>query len=155
MNKGFTLIEMLIYIALFSIIMVGLISGIYLIIQNAGKTTFKVGASEEINFVLKKIDWALTNASKINTPTSGSSATLSIDQYDFADNPIVIRYNSDTGDVEFQTNGGTFYPLTTKNVKVNSLSFTYIPSNSGSPEGIQAKLSINNMSDTIVKYLRK
>ena len=118
-NSGFTLIEMLIYIALFSIMMGGLVVVVFQLSQNAGKLSSKNITQEEINFALKKIDWALTSA-------SGASVNISTSEISF-NNPQAIIINLSSGNhIQMKING-VVNPLTTKNVKVTNLSFQYMP----------------------------
>lgn len=61
-NKGFTLIEVVIYLALFSIIIGGALVSVYNIIESSGKLENKVVMQEEANFLLRKINWVLNGA---------------------------------------------------------------------------------------------
>ncbi len=150
-NKGFTLIEMVIYIALFSIMMGGLIVTVYQLYQSAGAMNSKVTEQEEINFVIKKIDWVLTGAYSSSIVISNLHQKLSVYKTGFSSNPIIIRFNSVSKDIEIQTGGaGTFYPLTTKNVKVKSLEFNY----NSDTKIITYKFIINGIATTSSKYLR-
>ncbi len=152
-SGGFTLIEMVIYIALFSVMMGGLIVTVYQLYQSAGSTTAKITVQEETNFVLKKIDWALTGSS-INTPLSGTSAILSVTKTGFSSNPIVIRFNSASSSLEYCTGACAtshyFFPLTSANVKVTGLQFNY----DSTTRIATASTTINGTPATITKYLR-
>lgn len=57
-KKGFTLIETLLYIALFSIILTGIIVISFQIIEGSEKTRQKVIIEEEANFLMRKFAWA-------------------------------------------------------------------------------------------------
>ena len=157
-SKGFTLIEMVIYIALFSIIMGGLISTVYLLTQSMENTSKKTAVQEEMNFVLKKLDWALAGATKINSPLSGTSTSLSLQKTNYVSNPIVIKLNASVPTkkfIEIQTGSNNpFYPLTTQNVKVENLIFEYIAGTGTGPAGIKATIIIEGKSITIIGYLR-
>ncbi len=154
-NRGFTLIEMIVYMALFSIMMGGLIVTVHQLYQSIGSMNSKVMEQEEINFVIKKIDWVLTGVSSINAPLSGTSPTLNINKTGFIQNPIIIKFNSVRKDIEIQTGASNpFFPLTTKNVKVTSLQFQYLPAVGTAPAGITATIIINGTVATITKYLR-
>ncbi|MDP2788457.1 MAG: prepilin-type N-terminal cleavage/methylation domain-containing protein [bacterium] len=157
-NRGFTLIEMTIYTALFSIMMGGLVVTAYQLIESTSDLGQKVAIQEEMNFISKKIDWALTGVSNINTPTSGISNKLSVDKINFSDNPIVIEFNTTSGDIEFCTNSCSsntdFTSLTTKNITVNNLTFEYLPANGGSSGGVKVTITINGMINIFNKYLK-
>lgn len=148
-NKGFTIIELVIYMALFSIMLGGLIVTVFQLTESAGNLTSKDAAQEEINFVLKKMDWALADASSIEVPTSN---TLKITN--FLGGKIIFRLTGDQR-IEFcQSASGScadFMLLTTLDIKVEGLTFTKI---NGSPSGISMNLKINGMIITYLKYLR-
>lgn len=66
-QKGFTLIESIIYIALFAIIIGGGMVGTYHIIQATDASYNHIILQEEANFLFRKIDWALTGATAVTT----------------------------------------------------------------------------------------
>src|SRR3989344_1509100 len=90
-KEGFTLIEVMIYLALFTLLLgAGIVSAFY-IIDAAERNKYEDSANAEAQFLLRKIDWALTGVSVINSPPSaGSSGVLSVDKADFPDNPLII-----------------------------------------------------------------
>ena len=74
-GAGFTLIETLIYIALFGVILGGIVISSYPLITGADKLSQRVVAESEAQFVLHKIAWAVSY-SPVSSITGGS--TLSI-----------------------------------------------------------------------------
>src|SRR3989344_7584602 len=96
-NRGFTLIEMVIYIGLFSIIMAGLITVAFQLSQSAGETSEKVVTEKEINFILKKFDWVFTGA--LSESVDITSGELSIENPSISSDPIILRLNAD-GEIE-------------------------------------------------------
>lgn len=139
-QRGFTLIEMLVYIGLFSIIIGGLISSIYYISQNTQSTSNKVLTQEEINFVKKKIDWALNEVESV----SASGSSLNINK---SAGNIIIRLNTD-GDIEIEEDSEK-NPITTKNVKVDNLNFTY----NSDTKVLNIEFTLNGIVTNISKYL--
>lgn len=80
-NRGFTIIELLVYIALTSVILTSVIVVSYPIISGAERLFEKVSAEIESAFVLRKITWALSSAGggNVDTPALGASTdTLTI-----------------------------------------------------------------------------
>ena len=160
-RTGFTLIETLIYIALFSIIMVSGFVTAYQLIQGTDSLNSKTVTEEEVNFVLRKIDWALTGISSITRPSAG------ILQY--TDTLTTIKYGGnqidiclDANKVKIREGGGAsvcssseFLPLTSDNVKVTTLQFQYIPPAGTGPAGVAATTTINGIVSTTTKYIRK
>lgn len=71
-NSGFTLIEVIIYIALFAIVVGGGMVATYQIISGTDAGTNHVILQEEANFLLHKIDWAMTGATSFSSLPSSS-----------------------------------------------------------------------------------
>src|SRR3990167_6326959 len=80
-NKGFTLLETLIYIALLGMLLTGVLLTAYPLFTGAERITKNVTAEGEAAFILRKISWALSSAASVSTPSAGSSgATLTVGQ---------------------------------------------------------------------------
>src|SRR3989344_9080192 len=152
-KKGFTLIETIIYIALLGVIMSGALVTSYQLIESSSSAETKTTIQGEINFVLRKIDWALTGLQTITTPVAGYSDTLAVTKYDGTN--IAIRLASGKIEISESGVGGTYLPLTTDNVTVCILQFLYIPPSSAGPAGITASTTINGFVASTTKYLRK
>lgn len=153
-NKGFTLIETVIYIALFTILITSGFVAAYSLIEGTGNLDSKLQVQQEGNFVLKKIGWALSNLSSVETPTGLNCAeSLTIHKTDSTD-PVDIRLTSSGGVnyIEMRTGGGGYYPISTVNVNVSCLKFSII---SGSPLGIVATTTISGIDFSITRYIRK
>jgi prepilin-type N-terminal cleavage/methylation domain-containing protein len=151
-NKGFTLIEVIIYIALFSLLMGSAFVTAYQLIDGSGKLSTKNTVQEEGNFVMRKLNWTLTGISNITMPskTNLTSTTLAITKYD--GNVMNVRLAGDV--IEIRENGGAYLPITTANVKVSDISFEFIPAIGSGTAGIKATITINDSVFTITKYMR-
>src|ERR1051326_3407389 len=86
-SAGFTLIETLIYLALFGIMMGGITVVTYGLIESAGKNQTKILVQEEAGFLLGKLNWALTGASGMTV----SPSSLTVNKFGFASNPLVFN----------------------------------------------------------------
>lgn len=94
-NRGFTLMETLIYIALFSILMSGAMIAAYNLLEGGGRNKLAIGTQEEGTFIDRKINWALTGASTVSASADGT--TLTITRPDLgAQSPLVILGNGTT-----------------------------------------------------------
>ena len=74
-GEGFTLIETLLYLGLFAIVIGGGMVAAYQIIESTSATYNHVILQEEANFLIRKINWALTGSS-ILKPSSTSNTDL-------------------------------------------------------------------------------
>ena len=124
-QSGFTLIEVVIYLALFSMIMSGAIVSVYSIIESSGRNQTKAMVQEEGGFLLGKIDWTLTDVkinypsgiAEINSPTLDSTEnTLSLIKYE-AGMPVNIIINISNDKMTLERSGN-LYPLNNDNVSV-------------------------------------
>jgi type II secretory pathway pseudopilin PulG len=146
-NKGgFTLIEAVVYIALFSILMAGVLLSTYQIFQASGSLANKTTAQEEGNFVLRKLDWALSGASSV-VPAANA---LTVSRYD--GNTVDFRLNNGAVEMRESASGLGYLPITTPNVSVSNLTFTLVGSN---PAGVAAITTINGIDFATTKYIRK
>lgn len=158
-QQAFTLIEMVIYIALFSLMMTGVLLSAYQLIAGSGMTEVSVTTQEEGNFVLRKISWALTGTSsvaQITTPTSGAYASaLKLTRADGTTIDICLKNQTiwmREKRIPGSTCGDTSYAsTTTSNVQVTNLQFFY----STTPAGIVASTTINGVLFTATKYIRQ
>ncbi len=152
-NQGFTLIEVMIYIALFSLLIGTAFTAAYQLIDGSGKLSTKNTTQEEGNFVMRKLDWALTGVQTITTPSSGTSTTLRVTKYDGTQVDVCL----DSNKIKIREGGGAgacsssqYSAISTDNVSVSSLSFTYL-----SLGGITATFVMDGTTFTITKYFRK
>ncbi len=155
MNKGFTLIETIIYIALFTLLITSGFVSVYQLISGTDSLNTKIRIQKEGNFVLRKISWTLTGLNPLNPPTVGGSGCYqALTSYKTGQlNPIRIRMSNISGNnyVEIQDDGINYYPITTINASTTCLKFGVI---SGTPSGIVSTITINGIDFVITKYVR-
>ena len=153
MNKGFTLIEVLVYISLFLIIIGGCLFVVFQIIESSGKLTNKSIIQQEGNFLLRKIDWALTGA---NTVSISGGNHLTITKFSGA----MIEFQLNGTNIEIK-DGGSFVVLNNSNLKVTATTLFQKISVTGKPDAIQTKFNLATLDglssqDFVnIKYLRK
>lgn len=146
--RAFTLIETIIYIALFGVFMSGVLLSVYSMMQSGDQFTNRNSATNEGTFVTAKLDWVLRSLGSVTTPSSGYGTSLSVTRSDGTQ--VDVRLTS--GVIEMRINGGSYVPLTTNNVTVTSLGFNTL---SGTQTGIEASTTINGISFMTRRYIRK
>jgi len=157
MNKGFTLIEMIVYIALFALLLAGgVTTAAQLSFANA-HTQNNVSTQREGNFVLNKIHWALVGGNVTSITGSGCNQVLSLDKFNYGSNPIIFQRNASTNAIEIieGIGGGAPVPLTTTNVKAECFSLTEIPAVGSGPKGVTVTVRIDGKTFTSTTYARK
>jgi type II secretory pathway pseudopilin PulG len=75
MTKGSTLIELIVYLALFSIIMGGAVTSVYSMAETSGSNETKVVMLAESLFLQAKIQWALSSVDVVYNPITSSTCT--------------------------------------------------------------------------------
>lgn len=154
-TAGFTLIETMVYLGLFSIIIGGGLVTTYQIIQSSQSVQNKILLQEEGNFLLAKINWTLTGIKTINQVTA---TTLSVTKYDsLIVNPLTLSLNQ----TDLQSNRtGSNLNLNASNITITSLQFTHLTQPT---EGVKVQFTLTSKADSgqsysqnfeTVKYLR-
>ncbi len=128
--SGFTLMEVLIYLALFAVILGGAFGAAGVIIQSSGRSQSQSFLQEEGDFILAKFNWAMSGAFSV----TATSSRLSIGKYDSASNPLVF----DLTGASLSLAEGAAPPevLNSSSVIVSSLYFLDIPASAGRPGGV-------------------
>ena len=157
-NKGVTLIELVIYIALFSIIIGGAMVTVFQIVVSSNKLQSKVVLQEEANFLLRKINWAINGATAMSV--SGTSLTITNSSI-VSTSPNRIIFSLSSGYMTIQKSGdATASNLNSQNVKVSNLIFTYTAPVGTKPASVKASFTITEGEAgevgnfEIKKYLR-
>ncbi len=140
-QKGFTLIEALVYIALLTLLMGGAVVTCYGILESSGRNQTQAIVQEEGDFLIAKINWALSNIHHINYPAVGGTGTsLTTTKWDNAIGAVTIALSGT--EVTLARGGGSAYPLTASNVSVSDLTFTHEWAGGVSPESVIASFTI-------------
>jgi hypothetical protein len=154
-NKGFTILEMVIYIALFSIIIGGGMTAAYQIISGGYADTNHVILQEEANFLMRKIDWAVGDniASILNATRLQATKGSQTFTFNFCNSKdLTIELGSG------KTCSNSPIILNSSSIKVSGLTFSAIGTN-----GIKTAFTLTtsqngrNASEdfSTTKYLRK
>jgi len=160
-QQGFTLIETLIYLGLFTIIMVGVVAVAYSTFEANGRLQTKTLIQEEGDFLLAKLNWALTGATAATVVSLPSLPSLTLTR---ANNPTQVVFDKNGNFLEIKRNGSpTGDNLNNSDVQITNLNF--IPTGGGtSVESITAGFSLQTKTPNgqtysqdfqTTKYLRK
>ena len=148
MNKGFTLLETILYIALLGILMSSVLLCVFTLSQNADRFETKNTASDEGAFVIAKLQWVIGNAASVVAPT-GYGTSLTVIENDGTQ--IDVRLLK--GVIEIRRGGSSsFVALTSSNISVTTLGFQ---KNSGVTVDIEASTTIAGVVFTTRRYLPK
>ena len=139
-QKGFTLVEMLLYVVIVSIFVTAMVSFAWDAIYGRVKSYTHQEVNQNIRLASKRINFEIRNASGVNT---ASGSTLDLAMSDSSLNPTVIDVSSGRLRIGYGSAGPcpTSAPcnLTSNIVNVSNLTFTNL---SVSPDSINIKFSI-------------
>jgi type II secretory pathway pseudopilin PulG len=176
-QKGFTVIESLLYIALFGIIIGGVTAAVYGIVQSAGRGQTRIEMQEEAGFLLGKLNWALTGACEVIIPASGVPApSLSVTRKyagttcaTLAD-PLVFALNSNSkltlNGIELNSDAVRVISAVSCRLPDNTTTtamFNDLPALNGKPQGVKICFNLQSLTPNGVtvdqtfettKYLR-
>lgn len=153
-NKAFTLIETIIYAALFSVIIGLTIGAVYNIIEGSDDLQKNIIADAEAHFLMRKIGWVLTGVSAINLPVSGATgASLSVDKTSYSQNPVV--FDLDSGNMRIKKDIGSPVILNNANITVSDLEFQHLAAGLYRPAAIKVSFKVNGEPFSTTIYLRK
>lgn len=139
-QTGFTLIEIILYVALLSIILSGAIAVAWDMIYGRVKVRTQQELNYQIRFAMTRINYEIRNASAIN---SVAATSISLAQADVARNPTIIDLSGGRLRIGWSSSGScpvaTPCFLTSSDVVISSLNFSNF-SNAGSKH-IQTELT--------------
>lgn len=155
-TRGFTLIEVLIYLALFSILMGGAVIAAYSLFDSSLKVGTRTMLQEESDFMLAKIDWVMSGAKAVTAPAAGvTGSSLTVAKWDTSlGDPMSV---TQTGGQLFLTRGtNAAVVLNNTNTTVASVVFNHIEgSGDGTvPEGVETVLTISAYTPTGITVTR-
>lgn len=121
-KKGFSLIESIIYLALFGLIISSALFSSYGIIESGNKNSEYAKYQNEALFINQKINWALSDVENILVSNNGKILTIT-KHGPVTENPLVFSHTNNH--IDFTV--GTQPPLilTNESFKITDLLFIY------------------------------
>ncbi len=145
--KGFTLIEVIVYLALFALILGGAVISAYNVFESSGRGGSRGMLQEEGDFVMAKISWALSGASAIASPAivtlpcSATSDTLSVSKWDSAVDPVAITLTGTNATISKK--GAAAVPINSSSVQISNLRFKHCWLGGANPDSLEASFTVN------------
>jgi len=121
--KGFSLIEMLIFSAIFAIIMVSFITILVAVTSVNARQTSMIEVMTQSQFLLQAVQYYTGRSSLIDMPQDVATTTLKLRMPATAEDPTYITLSSGIVYLK-QTDSGSLQPLNSSKVTVSNLSFT-------------------------------
>lgn len=145
-KPGFTLIEAIIYIALFSILIGGAVVAVYGIFESREHNQTKAMMQEEGDYLIAKINWTVSGSSAITSPgmnttcMSPSPCVLSVTKWDPAVGTAAVQLSG--ADMTLARGGNAALPLNNTDVFISDLSFTHFYDGGSNPQGVRASFTL-------------
>lgn len=138
LSQGFTLIEIILYIAIVSIVVTSLVPFAWNVIGGGIKATTEREIYDNARYISEQIKYQIRNATGIN---SVSSSQISLVTANSATNPTVIAVSGNNMTMK-QGTGSTIY-LNSQNATVSAVTFTNYTSADNKTENIQFVFTVN------------
>ena len=131
-QNGFTLIELVVYLALFSLLFGGIVLAAYNVIEASSRSQVKAMLQEEGDFLVSKINWTLSSVQSVSSPSSTSvscdagiaSTFLSVAKYSPPNgNPLAIALSGT--DMTLTQGSNPSQILNNSSVAVSNLDFIH------------------------------
>jgi prepilin-type N-terminal cleavage/methylation domain-containing protein len=143
LQRGFTLMETMIYIALFSVLIGGAVVSAYHVLQGGNRNQEAVEVQQEGTFINRKVNWEIAKA---------DSAQIVSGALVLQPGNVVIKESS--GRITLARAGGTEYPLNAEPLTISGTTFTVIPGTGGSPTSVRMNYTVKTTPFTLARYLR-
>ena len=148
-KNGFTLIEVIVYIALLTFIIGSGVAASFYLINASEEGKADINAIAEAEFLMRKIDWTLIDANSVDLNTPGVMIVYRAGQPSKKIDTASERARIATPDT------ATPIELTSDRVKITALTFIFIPPAPPKPAGVIASFNANGQPFSMTKYLRK
>lgn len=126
MNRGSTLIELIVYLGLFSIIIGGAVISVYGMAETSGSNETKIMLLEEGLFLQAKIKWVLSNLDTVNVPEKNSTCVavcfLSIKKQNPDGGLVVLAHEESNLVISY--NGGSKTILNSSSISISNVVIT-------------------------------
>ena len=145
-KKGFSLVELLLYISLAGLLFFALFSFLVIAFSGRIKSQAISEAEQQGSQIVQAITQAIRNADSITSPTPGTSgASLTLAYTDIAKNPTVLTLSNNI--VSIKLGASNPVPLNSSRVLVSGLTFSNL-SQPGTPGMIRTAFTINTSTST-------
>jgi prepilin-type N-terminal cleavage/methylation domain-containing protein len=148
-KKGFTLIELMVSITIFSIVMLLSVGAITTVLNANTKSKNRKIAIDNLNFLVESMSRSIRfgtiyhcGGGNVNTPNDCPSGSYSFSY--LASDGTRITYSISNGEIVKSVNGGTFYNLTSVNdINITALTFRVFGSYPYGTDYLQPQVIIN------------
>ncbi len=136
-DSGFTLIELILYIALVTIILSALVPFAWNSVETGVKSSVRQEVNANVRYISERIKYEIRNSTGINSVTATS---ISLSTSASATNPTVIDLSG--GNILIKQGTGSTVNLNSANTVINSLIFTNYTSGDNKTKHVQFVMTV-------------
>ncbi len=137
-NRGFTFIELIIYISIVTMMMTTIIPFAWNIIEGGAKSSTEQEVFSNARYISERIKYEIRNAAGIN---SVAATSISLIASPSANNPTVIDLSG--GNIRIKQGSANAINLNSQNASISALNFTNFTSADNKTENIQFTITVN------------
>lgn len=144
-NKGFSLVEILIYVGIFSIISIAVITSSVVVISSFSKTRDIRNILETGNVVFERMTREIRQSSGVdisNSVLGSSPGSLQLNSTDESGNPRTVKFIIENGALNLYQNGSLVDNLLGSDVSISNLVFRRIVTTAG--EAVKIEMTVVN-----------
>ena len=139
-QSGFTLIEALVYFALFGLLFSGVVISAYEVLESSGRNQTKAMLQNDGSFISAKIDWALSQAQSVTVPAGGDLQLASVS------GTLEFKPDASGTNLLLARNGAPGEELNNSNEKITGLFFVKIDASGNKPAGVNYGFTLNSFT---------
>jgi len=139
-QSGFTLIEALVYFALFGLLFSGVVVSAYEVLESSGRNQTKAMLQNDGSFISAKIDWALSQAQSVTVPAGGDLQLASVS------GTLEFKPDASGTNLLLARNGASGEELNNSNEKITGLFFVKIDDSGNEPAGVNYGFTLNGLT---------
>lgn len=141
-TKGFTLVELILYIALAAILLLSVFSLFWLVVESRIKNQTMAEVDQQGIQIIQVITQDIRNAESVNYPTVGNSASeLSLDIIDGTKDPTIFDILNDT--LQIKEGTANEIEITSSRIRISDLEFQN-SSRNGTSDTIKIKFTLSH-----------
>ena len=145
-QKGFTLVELLLYVAISSVMLLVISLFLSTLLQSRVKNQTIAEVEQQGIQIMQIITQTLRNGATINSPIVGSSAaSLSVDTYNVVNNPTI--FDLSLGVIRIKEGATAVVSLTNSRVTASALNFQNL-SRASTPGTIRISFTITSVNSS-------
>jgi Tfp pilus assembly protein PilW len=152
-NHGYSLIEIIVYLAIFSVMSIVVIDSFLVVSKSFDATRANRDLLESGQISMERMSREISQAESISASASTlgtNPGVLSLASTDSSGNPITVEFIVENGSLNLYENGALVGPLTDPNISVDSLVFRRIVTAEG--EAVKIEMTLTTLASPVVTH---